>query len=539
MPCSTSICWSGLVALATISLFVAGCGGSSGDVAKSGDLVVRVADSRQPSAGLAGATVTVTAGQANKTATTPADGVVTFRDLPAGSATVVVVRDLYRDFTSTGTVQGASGVGVTALMQRRTGDVNVTAVDAFAAPVPNVQVSVSVEGQTIVAVTDTTGDAVLAGVPTAAVSVQAAANGFLPEPALAVSVVESPTASLKFAMDRQTEPAGGIVTPPPTAPPPSPADNGQTLTFRIRAVVVDGQGQAIEDRQAADFTLVACADTDPGRAECVRSSAEPAFDAAYVPLSAMPEAFAKLPGQAAVPYAAALGYDQSGSISSSDPSDARVFASKGFLQTVGASDRVLLAAFAEGAAAKISNTPLTTYGTFTSDGVGYFGELDQFPALEGGGTPLYQALDAMLQYTAQNAPTVPGQRKAVVVFSDGFDTVCTNTASCRDNSIALSRTLGVDIFTIGLAGSVDTPTLAELAHRANGVHLVAANPEQLNALYGSLGALLQGSITTYETTWSIRAGTSSVFTSGRSVLGVMRVATGDTTLELPFLYTIP
>jgi hypothetical protein len=97
----------------------------------------------------------------------------------------------------------------------------------------------------------------------------------------------------------------------------------------------------------------------------------------------------------------------------------------------------------------------------------------------------------------------------------------------------------VDIFTIGLAGSVDTPTLAELAHRANGVHLVAANPEQLNALYGSLGALLGGSITTYETTWSIRAGNSGVFTSGRSVLGMMRVATGEKTLELPFLYTVP
>ena len=93
--------------------------------------------------------------------------------------------------------------------------------------------------------------------------------------------------------------------------------------------------------------------------------------------------------------------------------------------------------------------------------------------------------------------------------------------------------------TIGLAGSVDTPALAELAHRTNGVHLLAANPEQLNAIYGSLGGLLRGNITTYETTWSIQAGSSGVFTSGRSVLGMMRVATADKTLELPFLYTIP
>ena len=126
-----------------------------------------------------------------------------------------------------------------------------------------------------------------------------------------------------------------------------------------------------------------------------------------------------------------------------------------------------------------------------------------------------------------------------MLFSDGFDNVCANAVTCRDNSIALSRTLGIDIFTIGLAGTVDTTTLAELAHRANGVHLVAANPEQLNALYGSLGALLRGSITTYDTTWTIRAASGGVFSSGRSVLGVMRVVTGDKTLELPFLYTIP
>jgi hypothetical protein len=539
MSLDVSVSRLALAALAALNLFVAGCGGGGGDAAKTGDLVVRVADARQPSLGLEGATITVTAGQSTKTATSPADGVVTFRDLPAGSATVVIARELYRDYTSTGTVRGAAGVGVTALLQRRTGQVRVTAVDAFSAPVPNVQVHVSVEGQTIVAVTGPTGGAVLADVPTAAVSVQATANGFLPEPPQALTVNESPEAEIQFAMDRQTEPAGGIVTPPPTTPPPSSADGGQTLTFRIRAVVVDGQGQAIEDRQAAHFTLVACVDTDPARAECVRSLSEPAFDAAYAPLSVTPESFTKLPGQAPVPYAAALGYDQSGSISSSDPSDARIFASKGFLQTVGTSDRVVLAAFAEGAAAKIPTTPVTTYGTFTSNGAGYFDELDQFPALEGGGTPLYQALDAMLQYTAQNAPVIPGQRKAIVFFSDGFDNACANDVLCRDNSIALSRTLGVDIFTIGLAGSVDTPALAELAHRTNGVHLLAANPEQLNAIYGSLGGLLRGNITTYETTWSIQAGSSGVFTSGRSVLGMMRVATADKTLELPFLYTIP
>ncbi len=128
--------------------------------------------------------------------------------------------DLYREYTSTGTVQGASAVGLTALLQRRTGQVNVKAVDAFDAPVPNVQFLVNIEGQTISAITGATGEAVLAGVPTADVSVQAAATGFLPEPSKPVTVVESPAVSLEFALDRKTEPAGGIVTPRPNTPPP-------------------------------------------------------------------------------------------------------------------------------------------------------------------------------------------------------------------------------------------------------------------------------------------------------------------------------
>jgi len=323
-------------------------------------------------------------------------------------------------------------------------------------------------------------------------------------------------------------------------PPPPPADAGQTLTFTLRTVVVDGQGLAIENLQAGAFSLDACVDADPARVECVRSPTDAAFDAAYQPVQSAPGAFARIPGQAGVPYAVALGYDQSGSIAGSDPTDARVFASKGFLQTVGAADSVLLAAFAEGTDARIPTKPLTTYGAFTNDGASYFDELDQFPGLEGGGTPMYQALDALLQYTAANAPAgVPGQRKAVVLFTDGFDNVCTDPVACRERSIALSRSLGVDIFTIGLEGSADTPTLTELALRSNGVHLVAANPEQLNAVYGSLGALLRGTITTYETTWTVRAATSGVFASGRSILGTVRVVTGENTLELPFFYTIP
>lgn len=530
-----------LAAASVAALPACSGGGGSDGVAKVGDLVVRVADARQPGTSLAGASVTVTAGKVSRSATTAADGLVTFRDLPAGPATVQVTRDLYQDYSLTGTVQGASAVGLTALLQRRTGQINAKALDAFQSPVPNVQLRVDVEGQSITAVTDAAGMAVLASVPTAAVNVQALASGFEPEPTQSVVVVESPAASIVFALDRQTEPGGGVLVPrPPVTPPLPPGDGGQTLTFTIRTVVVDGQGRAIGNLPASAFTLLACADSVPSVAECVRSPTDPAFDAAYAPVGTAPDALVELQEASTAPYAVALLYDQSGSMSASDPTDARVFSSKGFLQTVAPGDRVVLSAFADGTAALIPSTPLTVFGSFTNDGASFFDELDQLPGLEGGSTPLYQALDLMLAYTAANAPTgIAGQRKAVVLFTDGFDTGCADPVACREQSIARSRALGVDIYTIGLADSADASSLAELALRTNGAYLVAANPEQLSALYGSLGALLRGTTSTYETTWTVRAGSAGAFASGRSVLGTVRVATGENTLELPFFYTIP
>jgi hypothetical protein len=209
-----------------------------------------------------------------------------------------------------------------------------------------------------------------------------------------------------------------------------------------------------------------------------------------------------------------------------------------FLEGVGTNDRVVLAAFADGAAA-IPTTPVTTYGSFTNDATSYFDELDQLATQEGGETPLYAALDQLLQYTAQNAPAnVPTMRKAVVLFTDGLDNRCTDQAACRANSIALSQSLGVDIFTIGLTGAVDALALAELADGGNGTFLYAENAEQLIPIYGSLGNLLSRSLTTYQTTWTVQATQAGVFLTGRSVLGKLRVATGTNTIELPFVVRI-
>lgn len=525
-----------------------GGGGSGGDGAKTGDVSVRVADARQSSTGLANASVTVTVGTVTRTGTTAADGTVRLTGLPAGSASVQVTRDLFLPYTGSATVPGGSVANVTALLQRRTGQVAATARDAFDAAVPSARVQIVVEGQTLSGTTNASGTVTINGVPTGTVPVAISADGYEAEPTQNVTVAESATANVGFQLDRVTQPGGGFTPPgggftpptnPPTVPPP-PVAGGQSLQVLLELVVIDETGIPINNLAASDFTMIACTPVAGTPSECVRSPTDAAFDAPYTPTSATPAlaSFSVVPPQAPVPYAAAMLLDQSGSIGDSDPTDARVFASKVFLERLGASDRVTLGVFAEGRGTLIPTSPLTRYGDFTADGASLFDELDRLPTLEGGFTPLYSALDQMVQYAA-TAPA--GLRKAVVVFTDGQDTICppSQLLACRNNSITLAQTNNVSIFTVGLGAEVDTSSLTQLSYSTGGIHLVASNPQQMIAIFGSLGNLLSGSVATYRATWTINAAAANTFLTNGTVLGTINVRAGTRTIVLPFEYRVP
>jgi hypothetical protein len=296
--------------------------------------------------------------------------------------------------------------------------------------------------------------------------------------------------------------------------------------------------------------------TPPNNApECIRSSSvsnDVGYTVTSVPTA--PATFALIPGNPAQPYAAALVLDQSDSIRDSDPTDARIFASKTFLEKVGANDRVVLSAFAADAGqfalAKIPVKPLTIYPLpnsgdeplFTADGTSYFDELDELAEQEGGETPLYSSLNSMVDYTAKHAPPgIPGQLKAAVLFSDGDDTDCINPTACQtarnaviDNALAK----GVDLFTIGLSDEVNFEAMAELADRGNGIFLYAEFAEQLIPIYGALGNLLSRSLATYEVTWTIEADAAGAFLPGRTILGTVQVRTASNPVNLPVIVRI-
>jgi hypothetical protein len=412
--------------------------------------------------------------------------------------------------------------------------------DQFSTPIPNASVSTAIEGKTFSGKTASDGTVTLSKVPTGSVAVTVTAAGFKDPAAQNLTVTENAATPFSLTLERLTQVASGLVSSVSVASSVV-SNSGQTIQFEVQILVVDQNSAAVTTLTPADVTLLPCTvDTTLSGPECVRSS--PSNDVGYSVTTQ--DAFIPVPAQPAKPYAAAIVMDQSTSIKFSDETDARIFASKVFMQKVGASDRVVLAAFAASSAtqtALIPSPPLTVYGSFTPDGPSYFDELDQLSALEGGTTPLYDSLDSMIDYTRTNAPTDIAERlKAVVLFTDGDDTVCplAQQAACKDNAIQNANDSQVDIFTIGLSDQVNFEALAELADRGNGVFLFAENAEQLIPIYGSLGNLLSRSLATYKIKWTIRADAPNTFQVGRSILGRVQIKTGSNTTNLPIIVRI-
>lgn len=342
---------------------------------------------------------------------------------------------------------------------------------------------------------------------------------------------------------RATSAAGGSLTSRGTFLP-SASGNSQELTFEIELVIVDGDSNSIENLRPTDFALRQCTpDAGNDRFDCVRGASAGA-DVAYVPATATPSDMTVVAGAVARPYAAALLLDQSGSIVQSDPSGARLFSAKAFMGTLGADDRVLLAAFAGGAGALIPTPPLTIYEPFkdNASAPSYFPTLDSLTTQVGGNSPLYTSIDGLRQRLVADTSLAPGISKAMVVFTDGADNTCTSLENCRATraqTIQQANTEQVRLFTIGLSSGVDVAALGELANLTGGAFLYADTAEQLLPLYGSLGRLLSLSLPTYRLRWTVQAGAGNAFLPGSTLLGRVQVSATGKTFDVPFVVGIP
>jgi hypothetical protein len=404
------------------------------------------------------------------------------------------------------------------------GALRVTVTDSYHTPVAGATVRATVATSTQTGTTDSTGVANLVSLPGTA-SVTVSRTTFITTPPSQVTIIANQVTYLAETLQRQKAPAGGSLTSRDT---PVVSNDGQNLTFQIELVIVDGNSQPITGLGAPAFTLLNCT------TNCVSGSS-----ATYNPTTANPTALTVVPGQTAQPYDAALMMDQSGSIATSDPTGARLYSAKAFLDNLGSSDYVLLSAFASGNPSFPSNQYLETYPPFRSSTTlstapSYYSTLDSFAGQESGNTPLYDALHDLINGWSTYSPH--SNAKAVVIFTDGEDTASVWTL---DQVISTANSDGVRVFTIGLSSNVNFETLGKLANDTGGAFLFASSPEQLIPLYGSVGNLLSLSLPTYRLTWTITASSPSTFQSGDTLIGTVQVNAGGSTFNVPFIVGIP
>jgi len=212
-------------------------------------------------------------------------------------------------------------------------------------------------------------------------------------------------------------------------------------------------------------------------------------------------------------YSAMMLLDQSGSISSSDPNNLRIEASKIFIKSLGAKDNAALSSF--------SGSSIFYHRGFSRDTLMPFKTLDSLRGRVGGGTPLYESAILATNYTALKAPN---ENKALLAFTDGEDTGYSSIAAVIANSLKNN----IPIYSIGLSNSVDEVVLSQMANETGGAFFWAKDAKQLVTSFGTLGNLLHGSARLYRTSWTVRR-SSGTWRVGDVVTGtiVITLPTGE------------
>ena len=182
------------------------------------------------------------------------------------------------------------------------------------------------------------------------------------------------------------------------------------------------------------------------------------------------------------PFSASLLFDQSGSINSTDPKNARIEAGVAFADIVNNGDEAAVAAFSSGGNYQ---NPYELLVNFTKQPDQLIPAIESLSGRAGGGTPLYRAIYNLIPYTSDGK----NDNKAIVAFTDGEDT---DGGVGFDELIQRACSNNVRVYTVGLGGGVDERVLSRIAFETGGAVMLAEDALQLISLYNSLGDLLHG-----------------------------------------------
>ena len=224
-------------------------------------------------------------------------------------------------------------------------------------------------------------------------------------------------------------------------------------------------------------------------------------------------------------YSAMLLFDQSGSISSTDPQNARIEAGKAFIDILGEDDEVGVTTFA--------GSGFNILSDFSRDKEILKNHIESMRGNEGGDTPLFSSIFGLIDEVVQKAEN---QNRAIIVFTDG--------QSSPGNWIQLiidsASQAEVQVFTVGLGDAVAYDHLTEIALGTGGAVMLAQDALQLISLYNSLSDLLHGDGIFYETCWQAKKSNNGIWASGDDIITSLdlNLPTGET-INFPIRIKIP
>lgn len=423
------------------------------------------------------------------------------------------------------------------------GTVAVTVTDVLGSPIAGAEVWINSDqpNEDKWVTTDSTGKVEVTGVHAGPADIQASSSdayGLLKRVSIPANGIQRVTVVAVPAAEGASGVAAARVIPG------SVSNDGRAVEFAVSIIQVPHASSAEYWAWGPDAVRVMACAPDPAndgngvQPDCV--SGEQGFDAAYSGLNEG-RAVSIIQNRAAgydpifrPRFKTALLIDQSSGVIVSDPGDKRLFAAKYLLSRAEVERRFAVAAFAaddagSGQPALLPQKPVTILPVenpgFTSDGRALFPVVDSLSALEGGGAPVLEAIDRMLDFGVRG----PEEKASLIVITDGRDKDCSSPSQCRARRDALlqkSRDKGVSILTVGLArspGDWDRETLAFAAQWGSGGAAFWANePRQLAPVLAVAERYARNEVDTLNVSFRIRSETAGTFVPGRTILGQVR-----------------
>jgi Mg-chelatase subunit ChlD len=187
----------------------------------------------------------------------------------------------------------------------------------------------------------------------------------------------------------------------------------------------------------------------------------------------------KGPNNKTLPWAYVVDIDSSGSMSSSDPNDLRIDASKNFVDLIlgyNAKNQLNISTFGYSVTKPFKATYILQ--DFSSDSTLLKTAIDQVKA--SGGTPLWDSSVEMIGYLDTQKPS-NSYNRGVVILSDGGDTSSSSTAQ---NAIAVAQAKQIPVSTVALG--YDNNELMQLAGSTGGIYIMAQSASDLTTAFQNI-----------------------------------------------------